>query len=132
MACLDSGPFRRGARTQLPPKPAPGFPSPANVHRTFVACLLILRPLWYLALHIPVSQNLPPQGRGSEQVTNSALRLTVQKRPATARMETPAPGRTHSVVLVLLSLAVLHTSKAQKVTSVRPVCVHPSVNGASE
>uniref|UniRef100_A0A452EI46 Inter-alpha-trypsin inhibitor heavy chain 4 n=1 Tax=Capra hircus TaxID=9925 RepID=A0A452EI46_CAPHI len=30
-------------------------------------------------------------------------------------METPAPGRTHSVVLVLLSLAVLHTSKAQKV-----------------
>ncbi|KAI4563724.1 hypothetical protein MJG53_016298 [Ovis ammon polii x Ovis aries] len=30
-------------------------------------------------------------------------------------METPAPGRTHRVVLVLLSLAVLHTSKAQKV-----------------
>ncbi|XP_040103114.1 inter-alpha-trypsin inhibitor heavy chain H4 isoform X4 [Oryx dammah] len=30
-------------------------------------------------------------------------------------METPAPGLTHNVVLVLLSLAILHTSKAQKV-----------------
>jgi len=33
-------------------------------------------------------------------------------------MKTPAPGRIHSIVLVLLSLAVLQTSKAQKVTSV--------------
>lgn len=33
-------------------------------------------------------------------------------------MKTPAPGRTHGIVLVLLSLAVLQTSKAQKVTSV--------------
>ncbi|KAB0378313.1 hypothetical protein FD755_009891 [Muntiacus reevesi] len=30
-------------------------------------------------------------------------------------MKTPAPGRTHSIVLVLLSLAVLQTTKAQKV-----------------
>ncbi|XP_070216214.1 inter-alpha-trypsin inhibitor heavy chain H4 isoform X2 [Bos mutus] len=30
-------------------------------------------------------------------------------------MKTPAPGRIHSIVLVLLSLAVLQTSKAQKV-----------------
>ncbi|XP_043742365.1 inter-alpha-trypsin inhibitor heavy chain H4 isoform X2 [Cervus elaphus] len=29
-------------------------------------------------------------------------------------MKTPAPGRTHSIVLVLLSLAVLQTTKAQK------------------
>lgn len=38
-------------------------------------------------------------------------------------MKTPAPGRTHSIVLVLLSLAVLQTTKAQKVTSVGGLCV---------